>query len=288
MIHYKNSARIGFLFVIPLVLFIVIFMVYPVCYNAVISFYRWNGIAKTKTFIGIKNYLKLFKDPVFGITVKNFLLFAFFTVSVQAIIGLLLATMFRIKYTGRDITKAVIFMPAMLSSIIIGTIFYKLLDPNIGYLRGILEVLKIKAPLANPHLAIWVIIFVNIWQWTGYSMTLYYGSIISLPQELFEVAELDGVNKFMLLTKIIIPLVRGTTYNLTIIGVIGALKQYDLVAALTNGGPANATQTFTTYLYRTAFTDYRQGYASAVAMIMFLIALFLTIVQLKMYNSKNS
>ena len=154
-------------------------------------------------------------------------------------------------------------MPAMLSSIIIGTVFYRLLDPNIGYLRGILHFLGISAPLSDPHTAFWVVIFVNIWQWTGYSMTLYYGAIVSLPGELFEAAEIDGVGNFALLTKIIVPLVRGTTYNLTIIGVIGALKQYDLVAALTGGGPANATQTFTTYLYRSAFT-YFSRYQSAI------------------------
>ncbi len=271
----------------PLVLFVAVFMVYPVFYNILTSLFDWNGISKSKDFIGLRNYSDLFGDPVFWITVKNFFLFAFFTVFTQAVLGIVLAFMFSRKFYGSDFAKSVIFMPAMLSSIIMGTIFFRLLDPNVGFLRIPLKALGISAPLSNPDLAFWVIILVNIWQWTGYSMSLYFGSIVSLPTELFEAAKVDGVGNVKLLTKIIVPLVRGTTYNLTIIGIIGALKQYDLVASLTGGGPANSTQTFTTYLYDAAFTNYKQGYASAIAFIMFLIALAVTVIQLRMYNSKD-
>ena len=178
-------------------------------------------------------------------------------------------------------------MPAILSSIIIGQVFYRLLDPNIGYLKNILSFFGVSAPLSNPKLAIWAIIIVNIWQWTGYSMTLYYGSMAGISEDLYEAARIDGASHFQILRKIMLPLVRGTTYNLTIIGVIGALKQYDLVASLTGGGPANSTQTFATYLYEAAFTNYEQGYASAIAVVMFLIAGIITVIQLRLYNSKS-
>ena len=288
MVNFKRTTRTGLLYVMPLVLFVAVFMVYPVFYNILTSLFDWNGISKSKDFIGLRNYSDLFGDPVFWITVKNFFLFAFFTVFTQAVLGIVLAFMFSRKFYGSDFARSVIFMPAMLSSIIMGTIFFRLLDPNVGFLRIPLKTLGISAPLSNPDLAFWVIILVNIWQWTGYSMSLYFGSIVSLPTELFEAAKVDGVGNVKLLTKIIVPLVRGTTYNLTIIGIIGALKQYDLVASLTGGGPANSTQTFTTYLYDAAFTNYKQGYASAIAFIMFLIALVVTVIQLRMYNSKDA
>jgi len=269
------------------VLFVLVYMVYPILYNVKISFYDWNGIDPDMTFIGIKNFTDIFKDKVFRVVLKNFLLFALFTVTIQAVLGFLLADLFQKKFLGRDVSKAVLFMPAILSSIIIGQVFYRLLDPNIGYLKNILSFFGVSAPLSNPKLAIWAIIIVNIWQWTGYSMTLYYGSMAGISEDLYEAAKIDGASHFQILRKITLPLVRGTTYNLTIIGVIGALKQYDLVASLTGGGPANSTQTFATYLYEAAFTNYEQGYASAIAVVMFLIAGIITVIQLRLYNSKS-
>lgn len=286
MINFRKSKKIGFLLVLPLTIFVLIYMVYPVIYNIKISFYDWNGIDPGMTFIGFKNYALMFKDKVFSTVVINFVLFAVFTVSIQAILGFFLADIFQKKYLGRDITKTVLFMPAMLSSIIIGQVFFRLLDPNIGYLKDILSFFGVSAPLSNPRFAIWTIIIINIWQWTGYSMTLYFGSMAGISEDLYEAAKIDGATHFQLLRKIIMPMLRGTTYNLTIIGVIGALKQYDLVVSLTGGGPANATQTFATYLYKAAFTNYEQGYACAVAVVMFLIAGVITMLQLKLYNSK--
>ena len=287
MINFKNSKKIGFFCVLPLVLFVLVYMVYPILYNVKISFYDWNGIDPDMTFIGIKNFTDIFKDKVFRVVLKNFLLFALFTVTIQAVLGVRLADLFQKKFLGRDVSKAVLFMPAILSSIIIGQVFYRLLDPNIGYLKNILSFFGVSAPLSNPKLAIWAIIIVNIWQWTGYSMTLYYGSMAGISEDLYEAARIDGASHFQILRKIMLPLVRGTTYNLTIIGVIGALKQYDLVASLTGGGPANSTQTFATYLYEAAFTNYEQGYASAIAVVMFLIAGIITVIQLRLYNSKS-
>ncbi len=288
MVNYKNNKKIGLLFVLPLAVFVLIFMVYPIFYNLQVSLTDWNGIDPEKTFVGMKNYTSLLKDPVFKTVLKNFVMFAIFTVLIQAVLGLLLADMFQRSFFGKDISKAIIFMPAMLSSIIIGQVFYRLLDPNIGYLKEPLKALGVSAPLSSTRLAFWVIIIINIWQWTGYSMTLYYGAMAGISQDLYEAARIDGAGRFQILTKITVPLVRGTTYNLTIIGVIGALKQYDLVTSLTAGGPANSTQTFATYLYQAAFSDYKQGYASAIAVVMFLIAGVITAIQLRLYNSKSN
>ena len=287
MINYKSSTRIGLLFVSPLILFLLAYMVYPLIYNLNISFFEWNGVAKSKTFIGLENYQSLFEDRVFGIVLRNFLYFAVVTVSIQCTFGLLLAYMFKKNFFGRDISKAIIFMPAMLSPIIMGAVFFRLLDPNIGYFKNILNFLHMSSPLSNPNLAIWMIIIINIWQWTGYSMTLYYGNIVAIDEELFDAAMIDGANQTQIFRNIVIPLCRGTTYNLTIVGIIGALKQYDLVVALTGGGPANSSQTFTTYLYQVAFVNYRQGYSSAISVIMFIIALIITIVQLHAYNTRT-
>jgi len=291
MINYKNSKLLGILFVLPIVLFVIIFMVYPVIFNIQTSFLEWNGIDPERTFVGLQNYRSLFQDPIFRIVLRNFALLAVLTVGVQCIFGLFLANILRKKFWGRDISKAIIFMPAILSPIIIGQIFFRILDPNIGFMNLFFRSIGLDnfngAWLSNPRTAIFVIIVINIWQWTGYSMTLYYGAIMGISEDLFEAAKIDGANSLQILSKITFPLVRGVTYNLTIVGIIGALRQFDLVIALTGGGPANATQTFATYVYQASFGTFRQGYASAIAMVMFVIAMIITMIQLRMYNSKS-
>ncbi len=291
MVNYKNSKMLGYLFVIPLCIFVTVFMVYPIIFNVQNSFYDWNGIAADKIFIGIQNYIELLKDPVFKTVLKNFLLFAVLTVGVQSILGILIANLFRKKFFGRDISKAVIFMPAVLSSVIIGQIFFRIMDPNIGYLNAFFNAVGLDflagSWLSDPKTAFFVIIIINIWQWTGYSVTLYYGAMMGISNDLYEAAKIDGASGFQILTRITVPLVRGTTYNLTIIGVIGALKQYDLVSVMTGGGPANSTQTFATYMYEAAFTNFRQGYACTIAVVMFVIAMIITVIQLRLYNSKS-
>lgn len=291
LVNYKHNKLIGWGFVLPLVLFVLLFMVYPIIFNIKNSFYDWNGVSDTKLFIGLDNYVTLFKDPIFLISVRNFLLFAILTVAVQCGLGLFLANMFRKKFIGRDFTKTMLFMPAVLSSIIIGQIFYRIMDPNTGYLNQIFHAIHLDflagSWLSNPKTAVYIIILVNIWQWTGYSVMLYFGAMMSIPEDLYEAAYMDGANGFQVLTQITTPLVRGTTFNLTIVGVIGALKQYDLVAALTAGGPADSTQTFATFMYQAAFGLYKQGYSSAIAVVMFVIALLVTIVQLRLYNADS-
>ena len=132
MLNYKNSRKIGLLFVLPLIAFVAVFMVYPIIFNVRISFTDWNGIDPEFSFVGVANYLQLFRDPVFLTILRNFLLFAVCTVGAQAIIGFFLADLFQNAFPGKDVSKAIIFMPAMFSTIIIGQIFYRLLDPNIG------------------------------------------------------------------------------------------------------------------------------------------------------------
>lgn len=291
MINYRNSKKLGYLFVIPLCVFVFVFMVYPIIYNIQNSFHDWNGIEVEKTFIGLQNYIELFRDPIFKTVLKNFALFAVFTVGAQCVLGLLIANLFRKKFFGRDIAKAIVFMPAVLSSVIIGQIFFRIMDPNVGYLNSFFKAVGLDflagAWLSDPKTAFFVIIIINIWQWTGYSVTLYYGAMMGISNDMYEAAKIDGASGFQILKSITIPLVRGTTYNLTIIGVIGALKQYDLVAVMTAGGPANSTQTFASYMYQASFGTYRQGYASAIAVVMFIIAMIITIIQLRMYNSKT-
>lgn len=289
-LRMKNGKIWGLVYIAPVILFISVYMIYPIMYNIFYSLYDWNGIGADKIFLGAGNYLTLFNDPIFITIIKNFFIYGIITVFLQAFLGLLLAIFLKGNFLGRDLSKTIIFMPAVLSSVVIGNVFFRILEPNNGYINMILRAIGLdflaKQWLADINLALWVVIVVQIWQWTGYSMTMYYAGLKAIPVELYEAAKIDGASPFQIFTKIDIQLLRSTTYGLTILGAIGVLKQFELVWTLTRGGPANSTQFFSTYMFRVTFDLFKQGYASAIAMVMFVVALIITVVQLRMY-SKN-
>lgn len=286
MVKFRNSSLWGYVYSAPLIIIISIYMVYSFIYDIVNSLYDWNGISPVKEFIGLQNYSNLFSDPVFVTIIKNFFLFAFFTIFFQAFFGLILAILLKKNFLSRDLIKSIIFMPAVLSTVLIGNIFFRILEPNIGFLNTFLRSIGFdfmaKTWLADINLAIWVCIAISIWQWTGYSMTMYYAGLKAIPNELYESAMIDGAGIFQTFRSITLPMLQSTTYSLTILGVISVIKQFDLVFTLTKGGPANSTQMFSIYMYNVSFNLYKEGYACAIAVVIFTIALIITIIQLRM------
>ncbi len=289
----KKNTVSGYLFIMPLVLLFLIFIVYPVIYNFIISFYDWNGIDLQKTFNGIQNYVNLFKDPVMLKIACNFVIFALATIIIQAFLGLVFASFFIRKIRFSGIYRMVFYLPVIATSTIIGNIFSKIFEPNRGYLNEMLRALGLKGLcqnwLSDPKFALGCIIFVNIWQWTGYGMLMYYSNMLNISQDMYEAATIDGATQIQQFTKITFPLLRGTHYTLFIMGMLGSLKCFDLPYVLTRGGPNYATEFFSTYIYRKSFNLFKQGEASAIVVLMFLIAMVITLIQLKMYyhNDKD-
>lgn len=263
-------------------------MFYPIVYNFQNSLFEWSGVGSQKLFIGLRNFENLFIDPVFKTILVNLVIFSVVTIFVQAFLGLLLAVLLQKSFSGRDAVKAVLFMPAVFSAVVVGNIFFRICDPNTGMINAFLRSIGLKnftlSLIGDPHLALWTIIAVQIWQWTGYSMTMYYAGIQEIPSEIYEAAQIDGAKPWTMLTRITLPMLQGTTYGLTILGFIGTLKQFDLAYTMTKGGPANSTQFFSIYIYQVTFGQFKQGYACALSVCMFIIALAVTVFQLKLYN----
>lgn len=285
--------RVGYLFILPVVILFAVFVVYPICYNIAVSFYDWNGIDLHREFAGLDNYIKLMRDPVMKRVTGNFLLIAFFTTAIQAFLGVIFASFFINKIPFSGLYRIMFYLPVIATPAVIGDVFSNILETNRGYLNVFLSSVQLgflrRQWLADTRLALGCVIFVNIWQWTGYSMLMYYANLLTIPPSMYEAATLDGAGKLQQLRYLTLPLLRGTHYTLFILGVLGSLKFFDLSYVLTRGGPAHATETFSTYIYTKSFLLFRQGEASAIAVLMFLIALFITFVQLKLYyrNDKN-
>lgn len=287
----KRDCFTSFLFVLPLLCLFLVFFAYPIIYNIIISFYDWNGISLDKTFVGFENYTKLLDDPVMLKAFKNFVVIAISTTLIQAFIGIILASFFIRKIRFSGIYKILFYLPAVCTSTIVGTVFSKIFETNRGYLNVLLRTLHLdflcQQWLATPKTALLCLIFVNIWQWTGYSMLMYYTNMLNIPQDLYESATIDGAGSFKQFIYITFPLLRGTHITLLILGVLGALKFFDLSYVLTDGGPAHATETFSTYIYTKSFSTFQQGQASTIVVFMFIIAMVITILQLKIYYKND-
>lgn len=283
----KKSYLTNYLFVLPLVLLFAVFVVYPIIYNFIISFYDWNGIDIEKKFTGLANYKEILTDPTMKIVFRNFVVIAVSTTVIQAFLGLVFASFFINKIRGSYIYRVLFYLPVVITSTIIGNVYSKIFETNRGYLNEFLRFLHLdflcQEWLASSQWALVCVIFVNIWQWTGYSMLMYYANMLNIPKELYEAATLDGANKIQQFMRVTFPLLRGTHFTLFILGMLGSLKCFDLPYVLTKGGPAHATETFSTYIYTKSFNLFDQGQASAIIMIMFLIAMVITLFQLKLY-----
>ena len=285
--YRKKDSLTSFMFVVPLLVLFLIFFAYPIVYNFIISFYDWNGVSPEKVFVGLDNYKKLFSDPIMHKCFKNFCWIAVATTLIQAALGIVLASFFIRKIRLSGFYRILFYLPAICTSTIIGTVFSKIFETNRGYLNTILRMIHLDALcqpwLASPKTVLGCLIFVNIWQWTGYSMLMYYTNMLNIPQDLYESATIDGAGSFKQFIYITFPLLKGTHITMILLGVLGALKFFDLSYVLTKGGPAHATESFSTYIYTKSFNTFKQGEASTIVVYMFIIAMVLTVLQLRYY-----
>lgn len=283
----RKQQLSNYIFILPMVILFLGLVVYPLIYNIIISFYEWNGISIEKTFNGIQNYAAVIKEPVFIKILFNFVVFALVCIVVQAFFGLIFASFFIRKIKCSGIYRILFYLPVIATSTIVGNVFSKIFETNRGYLNEFLRMVGLDSLcqewIADPKLALACIIFVNIWQWTGYSMLMYYANMLNIPESLFEAATMDGASSVQQFTHITFPLLRGTHYTLFVMGVLGSLKCFDIPFVLTKGGPNYSTEFFSTYIYTKSFDLFKQGEASALTVIMLVIALIITAVQLKLY-----
>lgn len=289
----KRQRITGYLYILPLVVLFLLFIVYPIVYNIKVSFYDWNGISIQKEFNGLQNYISVLSDKVMLLVVKNFIIFAFTTIIIQALIGLFFAAILKSKMRFSQIYRTLIYLPIIATPTIVGQIFSKIFETNRGYLNEMLKMIHLEGLcqqwLSSPKIALGCIIFVNIWQWTGYSMLLYYTNMLNISDDIYEAARIDGAGAWKQFTMITIPLLRGTHYTIFIMGMIGSLKTFDIPYVLTSAGPNHATEFFSTYIYTKSFDLFKQGEASTIVVIMFLLAMVITAVQLRLYyrNDKD-
>ncbi|MGM9931521.1 carbohydrate ABC transporter permease [Pradoshia sp.] len=278
----------GYLFIAPQLLLFLVFIVYPIIEGIRLSLFRINY--QQETFVGFENYQRLFADPVFMKSTVNTVIFVICIVALTVVFALFVASAIfdkNAKYVS--FIRGSYYIPVMVSMVVMSMVWSFLLNPANGlipYAARELEIVSVNF-LGDKSLVLPVIIFITFATNIGQAIILYVASMIGVPKDVFEAAEIDGANRMTIIFKILIPLVKPTTIYIIIMNIIAVLKIFVVIQLLTGGGPNNASTTLMYYLYNNAFKYNQLGIASAVGVIMFLITLVLSIPQLRMMFKKD-
>ena len=280
-----KKSWIAYLYILPMIVLSFVLVYYCIIDTVVVSFTDWDGMTDVFHFVALKNYIKMFKDHVFWTSVVNNLIFFVGTVFIQALLGFVLAVLLKKKLPGSNVFKAIYFMPIAMATSIITAIFRIIMDPTNGALNQFLRAIHLNGFAVNwlgdPKIALVSVIIVNIFQWMGFSMITYYAGLMSLPDDVYEAAKIDGAGFWRTTFSVTLPMLKGTTNVLIILGIVGSLKTFDIVKLLTGGGPGRSTTVMNTYLYEKAFKDFNAGGAASIGMAILIIAMVMSFLQVK-------
>jgi multiple sugar transport system permease protein len=277
---WSKPSHMAYLFVMPVVLLLIIFRILPMIAAFVCSFFDMDMFLVGKGFVGLENYREAFADDrlwnSLGVTIK----FTLIEVSLQIIVGLLLAALLTKNTRRNKIFRAVYFLPIVCSATAVAIMWKMFLHSNVGIMTYWLEQIGVKGVnfLNSEHLTFYVIVFMSIWRSFGISTVIFVSAMQNVPSELYESAELDGCGKVRQFFAITLPVIKDTFSFVLITRFIGSLQIFDLVFTTTEGGPNYTTETLVYYTYIKAFSNNRMGYGSAVSMFLFVIILAITIV----------
>lgn len=287
---FRNS-RTAILFILPALLFILFFVFLPIVLNLYNSLFRWNSFDTGRVFVGLEYYGRLFKDPIFFTALKNNSLYAVISLVFQVGLGLIIAAVLEDKLIRRfqPFFRTVFFIPSVISIAVVGLLWQLLYNPEVGLVNGVLKTLGQSewalSWLGDSKTAIYAVVAVSQWQYTGYMVMLFLLAMQKIPFEYYEAAMIDGASKIKTFFYITLPQMREMILVGTVITVIGAFKVFDEVYVMTNGGPGRSTEVLGTMLYRAAFRNDEMGYASTIGTIIFVVTLILSLIQLKIGKS---
>ena len=271
----------AFFFISPALLVYIAFMIVPLGMALYFPLSQWSGISGTPVqFIGFGNYLSIFRSARFLLALKNMAKMVFFSVLFHTPIALLLAVAVHARLMGHRFFKTVYFIPTVLPLTVIGLLWYFILMPN-GSLNYLLNAWGLRDLvrywLIDPKIAMYSIIFVNIWAGIGYYMVILIAGLTTIPEEIYEAASIDGANGAQSFFKITIPLLKPVIGLCLIMDLIGTIKIFDLVFVMTEGGPNGLTHLPTSLMYNEAFRYNNYGVGSAIGVVILVIALVLTV-----------
>ncbi|GAB2585104.1 carbohydrate ABC transporter permease [Microlunatus antarcticus] len=269
------------LFAIPALAVYATFLVYPALTSLFFSFTNWDGLSPGYDIVGVDNYVKMTQDPVVRQALLNNLIWTVVTIVVPVIIGLALATLLNGKVRGKTALRLLFYTPCVLPLVSIASIWGWLYNPDSGVINEVLRTVGL-GNLAQPWLgqdstALWAVMVPAVWLRTGFPMLLYLAALQGIPDELYEAATVDGATKSQQFWHITMPSLRPAHYIVLALSLIDSFKVFDMIYAMTYGGPGTATQVMGTWMYANVFQYYQAGYGTAIAVVITVIAVAVSI-----------
>ncbi|WP_406600315.1 carbohydrate ABC transporter permease [Metabacillus sediminilitoris] len=287
----KKSGHLSLiLFVLPAFIFYILFLFIPTIGAGVYSFTDWNGLNKTFNFVGFSNYIEAFRDDAafrhsFIFTLK----YTIFIFVIQNVAALGLALLIESRIKSKGFFRTIFFMPNMIS-LIISSLMFSFIFTNVFpelSKQAIFSVLD-QSWIGDPKVSFYSILIVSLWQGIGYMMVIYMAALQGVPKQLKEAAMIDGANAFQRIIHVVLPMIMHAITICSFLTLNGAFKVFDVVYALTQGGPGTSTQVMALNIYEEAFSNnFRFGYANAKAMILFLVVLIITLIQVRILKRKE-
>lgn len=279
---HKQTLQ-GYLFLLPNFIGFIAFMLIPIIMGAGISFTDYDGFNQLN-FIGFDNYIDLFKDEYFRVSLGNNVLYTLITVPATIVVAILLAVALNTGIKGSGAFKTMFFFPTISSMVAVGIVWAILFNPTRGPINQFLMGIGVENPpkwLASTDTALWSVMMVAVWKQAGYYMVMILAGLQSIPKQLYEAADIDGASRVVKFFKITLPMLSPITFMVTILTIISSFQVFDLVNIMTQGGPGRATNVLVYRIYQEGFTYLRYGYASAMAYFLFLIIMSVTLVQFR-------
>lgn len=289
--HFRGFDDTGWalVFLMPNLLFFLVFTVIPVIWAAVMSFTEWKIIG-SPTWIGIQNYIEIFTvDDVFWGVLKNTFVFMIFSVPIGVVLSFLTALLLNQNISFKRLYRGFFFMPVIASTVLVSVVWKWLLVPDFGLVNYILGLFGIRGPnwLTDPTYSLPAIIMVSVWKNLGFNMMLFLAGLQGIPDTYFDAFKMDSENPFKRTIYITLPLMAPTTFFVVTMAIINSFQVFDVVQMMTQGGPGRSTSVLVHYIYQNGFLYFRMGYASALAYILFFIILIVTIIQFRFNNTNE-
>jgi ABC-type sugar transport system permease subunit len=274
----------GFSFVLPALIFLIVFKFLPMVWAGRLSFYDYDLIQYNE-YVGFANYIGLFHDEQFLRSLFNSFYYVAGSVLPIVILSLILALIFAQRIPGREVLQLAYFIPVIMASIVIAVVWKFLYHPY-GLVNSLLHYLGIGQInwLTSSNTAMPALIFIGIWRGTPYFMLIFLGGLLCIPQDYYDAARVDGASELQVFWRITLPLLRPTILLVIVMAVIIGIKVFINPLVITHGGPAGATRVLPLLIYRTAFEYFRMGKASAMSMILFVIVMVFTLIQIRIFT----
>ncbi|AEC02935.1 carbohydrate ABC transporter permease [Parasphaerochaeta coccoides] len=274
---------VAYSFIAPNFIGFAIFTLGPIIFAFILAFLNWDG-SNAMTFAGFSNFVRLLSDERFLIALKNTIIYTVATVPLTMVTALFLAVLLNKKVRGRNFFRTVSFFPYVASLVAVTVVWNMMFLPGRGPINNVLTLLGVSNPpgwATSKDWAMVSVIMFSIWKNMGYYMIIYLAGLQGMDPQLYEASSLDGANPWQKFRYVTLPQLRPTNFFVLIMLTIACFKVYDIVYMLTLGGPGTSTLVLVYHIYNTAFISWDLGYASAIAMVLFLLVLIVTLVQMR-------